>query len=67
MDQLTGSRACNFLPFIWSQVALFVAPVLVLASLFLGPGPMCLAFPAGLVLTVLPRSDLFFLPSVSSH
>ena len=35
------------------QVALFVAPVLVLASLFLGPSPMDLAFPAGLVLTVL--------------
>jgi Ca2+:H+ antiporter len=35
------------------QVALFVAPVLVLASLFLGPGPMDLAFPAGLVLIVL--------------
>ena len=35
------------------QVALFVALVLVPASLFLGPGPMDLAFPAGLVLTVL--------------
>ena len=35
------------------QVALFVAPVLVLASLFLGPAPMDLAFPAGLVLIVL--------------
>jgi Ca2+:H+ antiporter len=35
------------------QVALFVAPVLVLASLFVGPAPMDLAFPAGLVLTVL--------------
>ena len=35
------------------QVALFVAPVLVLASLFLGPVPMDLAFPAGLVLIVL--------------
>jgi Ca2+:H+ antiporter len=35
------------------QVALFVAPVLVLASLFLGPTPMDLAFPAGLVLIVL--------------
>ena len=35
------------------QVALFVAPVLVLASLFLGPKPMDLAFPAGLVLTLL--------------
>jgi Ca2+:H+ antiporter len=35
------------------QVALFVAPVLVLASLFLGPAPMDLAFPAGLVLAVL--------------
>jgi Ca2+:H+ antiporter len=35
------------------QVALFVAPVLVLASLFIGPGPMDLAFPAGLVLMVL--------------
>jgi Ca2+:H+ antiporter len=34
------------------QVALFVAPVLVFASLVLGPGPMDLAFPAGLVLTV---------------
>ena len=33
------------------QVALFVAPVLVLASLFLGPAPMDLAFPVGLVLT----------------
>jgi Ca2+:H+ antiporter len=35
------------------QVALFVAPVLVLASLVLGPGPMDLAFPGGLVLIVL--------------
>jgi Ca2+:H+ antiporter len=35
------------------QIALFVAPVLVLASLFLGPAPMDLAFPTGLVLTVL--------------
>lgn len=35
------------------QVALFVAPVLVLASLFLGPSPMDLAFPVGLVVTVL--------------
>jgi Ca2+:H+ antiporter len=34
-------------------VALFVAPFLVLTSLFLGPKPMDLAFPAGLVLTVL--------------
>jgi Ca2+:H+ antiporter len=35
------------------QIALFVAPVLVLASLFLGPIPIDLAFPAGLVLLVL--------------
>ncbi|MGE0659455.1 MAG: calcium/proton exchanger [Reyranellaceae bacterium] len=35
------------------QVAIFVAPVLVLASLFLGPGPMDMVFPAGLVLSVL--------------
>jgi Ca2+:H+ antiporter len=35
------------------QVALFVAPVLVLASLVIGPVPMDLVFPAGLVLTVL--------------
>jgi len=35
------------------QVALFVAPVLVLASFVLGPTPMDLAFPAGLVLAVL--------------
>ena len=35
------------------QVALFVAPVLVLASLFLGPTPMDLAFAPGLVLMVL--------------
>jgi len=35
------------------QVATFVAPVLVLVSLFLGPAPMDLAFPAGLVLIVL--------------
>lgn len=34
------------------QVALFVAPVLVLLSLVLGPAPMDLAFPAGLVLIV---------------
>ena len=34
------------------QVALFVAPVLVLASLFVGPAPMDLAFPPGLVLIV---------------
>jgi Ca2+:H+ antiporter len=35
------------------QVALFVAPVLVLTSLFLGPAPLDLAFPVGLVLMVL--------------
>ena len=35
------------------QVALFVAPVLVFASLFIGPATMDLAFPAGLVLMVL--------------
>jgi Ca2+:H+ antiporter len=35
------------------QVALFVAPVLVLASLFLGPTPLDLALPAGLVLSLL--------------
>ena len=34
------------------QVALFVAPVLVLASLFVGPAPMDLAFSTGLVLIV---------------
>lgn len=36
-----------------AQVALFVAPVLVLASLFIGPAPMDLAFPGGLVLMIL--------------
>jgi Ca2+:H+ antiporter len=35
------------------QVALFVAPLLVLASLFVGPVPMDLAFSGGMVLTVL--------------
>ncbi len=35
------------------QVALFVAPVLVIASLWVGPAPMDLVFSAGLVLTVL--------------
>jgi Ca2+:H+ antiporter len=35
------------------QVALFVAPLLVLLSLFLGPTPMDLAFSGGMVLTVL--------------
>jgi Ca2+:H+ antiporter len=35
------------------QIALFVAPVLALASLFVGPAPMDLAFRAGLVLIVL--------------
>ena len=35
------------------QVALFVAPVLVLCSLFIGPQPMNLAFPIGLTLTLL--------------
>jgi Ca2+:H+ antiporter len=35
------------------QVALFVAPVLVLASLVLGPAPMDLAFRGGLILAVL--------------
>ena len=35
------------------QVALFVAPVLVLLSLVLGPAPMNLAFPSGQVLIVL--------------
>ncbi len=36
-----------------AQVALFVAPVLVLASLLFGPRPLDLAFPGGLVLMVL--------------
>ncbi len=35
------------------QVALFVAPVLVLCSLFVGPQPMDLAFSGGLTVTVL--------------
>lgn len=35
------------------QVALFVAPVLMLLSLVIGPKPMDLAFPGGLVLIVL--------------
>lgn len=35
------------------QVALFVAPVLVLASLFIGDKPMDLAFTSGLVLSVM--------------
>ena len=35
------------------QVALFVAPLLVLASLVIGPAPMDLLFTTGLVLTVL--------------
>lgn len=35
------------------QVALFVAPVLVLASLFVGPAQMDLAFQGGLVLVIL--------------
>jgi Ca2+:H+ antiporter len=35
------------------QVALFVAPLLVLASFFIGPAPMDLAFTGGMVLTVL--------------
>jgi Ca2+:H+ antiporter len=35
------------------QVALFVAPVLLLLSLVLGPMPMDLAFPTGLVVTVM--------------
>jgi Ca2+:H+ antiporter len=35
------------------QVALFVAPLLVVASLFVGPGPMDLSFGGGGVLTVL--------------
>jgi Ca2+:H+ antiporter len=35
------------------QVALFVAPLLVLLSLVVGPKPMDLAFPGGLVLIVL--------------
>ena len=35
------------------QVALLVAPVLVLTSHFLGPAPMDMAFPSGLVLIVL--------------
>jgi Ca2+:H+ antiporter len=34
------------------QIALFVAPVLVLASLLIGPHPMDLLFGKGLVLTV---------------
>jgi len=35
------------------QVAIFVAPVLMLTSLVLGPAPMDLTFPKGLVLVVL--------------
>jgi Ca2+:H+ antiporter len=35
------------------QVAMFVAPLLVLLSLVIGPHPMDLAFPGGLVLIVL--------------
>ncbi len=35
------------------KVAVFVAPMLMLVSLVLGPSPMDLAFPAGLVLIVL--------------
>ncbi|NIX77328.1 calcium/proton exchanger [Microvirga terricola] len=35
------------------QVALFVAPILVLVSLVIGPTPMDLTFPAGMVLIVL--------------
>lgn len=35
------------------QVALFVAPVLMLVSFILGRAPLDLAFPAGLVLIVL--------------
>jgi Ca2+:H+ antiporter len=35
------------------QIALFVAPILVLASHFIGPATMDLAFPAGLVMMVL--------------
>jgi Ca2+:H+ antiporter len=35
------------------QVAMFVAPVLVLLSFFVGPSPMDLAFSGGLVLAVL--------------
>ena len=35
------------------QVAIFVAPALMLVSLVLGPAPMDLAFPTGLVLVVL--------------
>jgi len=35
------------------QVAMFVAPVLMLLSFFIGPAPMDLAFSAGLVLAVL--------------
>jgi Ca2+:H+ antiporter len=35
------------------QIALFVAPVLVITSLFIGPATLDLAFPAGLVVTVL--------------
>jgi Ca2+:H+ antiporter len=36
-----------------AQIALFVAPVLALTSLFLGPAPMDLAMPPGLVLIML--------------
>lgn len=35
------------------QVALFVAPILVISSLWIGPTPMDLAFTSGLVLTVM--------------
>ncbi|QPO21735.1 hypothetical protein HXW90_20260 [Pseudomonas sp. Y39-6] len=40
------------------QVALFVAPTLVLASLFIGPTGMDLAFRPGLVLAVLITSEV---------
>jgi Ca2+:H+ antiporter len=34
------------------QIALFIAPLLVLLSLFLGPGQMNLSFPRGLIVTL---------------
>ena len=44
------------------QVALFVAPVLVLSSLFIGPDAMNLAFTSGLTLTMLLSVLIVLIP-----
>ena len=50
-----------------SQIALFVAPVLVLLSYFLGPAPMDLQFPPGAVVMILIATLTAFLVTSSGR